>query len=352
MLAIDTEFVRERTFYPQLGLVQISDGRLTGLIDPLALGDLAPVVKLFEAASITKVFHSASEDVETLFHHFGTVPRPILDTQIAAAFCGFRLGVGYQSLVEEVLGTKLHKGETRSNWLARPLSPAQVTYAADDVEPLFRLAQALQDRLRKLHRLKWAREESELLLDVQRFDTDLDRAFERIRGHRQLPRRQLEALRALAAWRETEARRRDLPRNFVVRSSVLLKIAREMPKSTAELSHVEGIGKRSIERYGQTWIDLLHKEESSVGERLPKRPAPVPVQQRREIEKVLRQVVAEAATTLDLPAPLLASRRAIEGLATELARNGLELPPQFNGWRREVFGDQLISKLRSAGGRL
>lgn len=352
MLAVDTEFVRERTFYPRLALIQISDGKLTGLVDPIALKDLAPFIELIESRSIIKVFHSASEDIETLFHHFGTVPRPILDTQVAAAFCGFGLAVGYQALVEEVLGTRLHKGETRSDWLARPLSAAQIAYAADDVEPLYRLAHALQDRLRELDRLDWAREESEMLLDVERFDANLDGALHRIRGRRQLAPRQLEALRRLVAWREEEARRRDIPRNFVVRSNALLKLARDQPDSIEGLGRIEGIGKRSLKRYGDTWMDLLHQARGVPRESLPKRQVPVPLQRRRQVENAVRQVVARVASNLDLPAPLVASRRMIEELATVLVHDHPELPAHFNGWRREVLGDQLMSQLHSVGVRL
>lgn len=352
MLAVDTEFVRERTFFPQLALVQVSDGRLTAAIDPLAINDLAPFVELLESDAITKAFHSASEDIEALYHHLGTVPRPILDTQVAAAFCGFGLGVGYQSLVEEVLGTSLHKGETRSDWLARPLSQAQLRYAAEDVEPLFHLARLLQSRLKTLHRLGWAREESEILLDVRRFDPNLDGAFQRIRGHRQLPPQKLEALRRLAAWREEEARKRDLPRNFVVRSNVLLKLARELPRSMADLGRIEGVGKRSLERYGRTWITLIEGARETPREHLPARPAPVSARRRKEIETELRQAVTLKAEELDLPAPLLASRRMIEELATVMIRDHSRLPSPFNGWRREALGEGLLNKLRAAGVRL
>jgi len=349
MLAVDTEFVRERTFFPQLALVQVSDGRLTALIDPLALEDLAPFIELIEAEAITKVFHSASEDIETIFHHLGTVPRPIFDTQVAAAFCGLGLGVGYQSLVEEVLGTKLHKAETRSDWLARPLSQAQLRYAADDVEPLFHLARLLQDRLKALHRLEWAREESELLLDVHRFDPNLEEAFQRIRGHRQLPPQKLEALRRLAAWREEEARKRDLPRNFVVRSNVLLRLARELPKSLEDIARIDGVGKRTLGRYGRTWLSLIEEARGTPREHFPEHPAPVSARRRKALEDELRQAVTEAAKELDLPAPLLASRRAIEELATVMIRDHARLPSHLSGWRREVLGERLLSQLRAAG---
>src|SRR5688572_15636970 len=168
-VGIDSEFVRERTFYPRLGLLQVSDGQRSSLVDPVALEDLEPLRQVLADPTIVKVAHSPSEDMEVLFHRFGEFPTPLFDTQAAAALAGLESAMSYQRLVRELLGVELTKGETRTDWLRRPLSPAQVEYAAQDVELLLPLYERLRPRLEENGRLPWLLEEAHRLREATRF---------------------------------------------------------------------------------------------------------------------------------------------------------------------------------------
>ncbi|HEV7516781.1 MAG TPA: ribonuclease D, partial [Thermoanaerobaculia bacterium] len=182
-LALDTEFVRERTFFPRLGLVQVSDGHAAYLVDPLAIADLAPLAATLRAPGTIKVLHSASEDLEVFQRSLSAVPEPLFDTQIGAALAGVGASLGYQKLVATVLGVELGKGETRTDWLARPLSPAQRSYAAEDVAYLLPVYERLRAELLRLGRFDWALADSAALLaGLTRLDEDPESAYLRIRG--------------------------------------------------------------------------------------------------------------------------------------------------------------------------
>ena len=230
MLGLDTEFVRTNTFYHRLGLIQVSDGRASWLVDPLAARDLSPLAEVFRSPGV-KVLHSASEDIEVFYRALGVLPAPLFDTQIAGAFAGKGAFLSYQKLVAACLGVELAKEETRTDWMARPLSAGQLAYAAEDVAfliPALRAARGASSTA--LGRLAWVFEDSAALLDTARFQEDDETAYLRIKGAGRLDRRQLGALQTLAAWREQEARRRDLPRNFVLKEGLLLDLATRRPK--------------------------------------------------------------------------------------------------------------------------
>jgi len=255
-LALDTEFVRERTFFPRLGLVQVADGEAIYLLDPLAVRDLSPLVDVFHAAGTLKVLHSASEDVEVFHRAVGAVPAPLFDTQVAAGLAGIGTSLGYQRLVAALLAIELPKGETRTDWLARPLSPAQVWYAAEDVACLLPLYERLRRELADLGRLDWALADSAALLDTSRLDGDPELAYRRLRGAGRCNRRQLGVVRALAAWRDREARRRDLPRGFLLRDEALLTLATRQPATIEELRRIPGLrsrGGRPARRRRASW---------------------------------------------------------------------------------------------------
>ena len=352
VLGVDTEFVRERTFFPRLGLVQVMDAEGCALVDPIAIDDLSPLAEALSDATLIKVAHSPSEDYEALYHELGVFPRPLFDTQAAAALAGHGHSLGYQSLVESLLGVELEKGETRTNWCKRPLSDAQLHYAAQDVVHLLPLYTKLGEELAGADRLAWVFEESERLADVDRFLPDPEEAVWRLGGIGRLNRRQLAAARKLASWREREARRRDLPRGFVLRDASLLELARRLPVKPRELGKIRDLHPRQIEREGDLLLGLIQEARELPPHELPEPPPSLP--RSEEISAVLDEVLEVVRTTaerLGIPAPSLASRREVKelALAVHTSGNGGPPPPPFDGWRWEVLReplDPLLDRLR------
>jgi ribonuclease D len=350
-VALDTEFVRERTFFPRLGLVQVADGRAAYLVDPLAVQDLSPLVRLLGAAGTVKVLHSASEDIEVLFRSFGTVPSPLFDTQVASCLAGLGASLSYQRLVAELLGVALTKNETRTNWLARPLSPAQAAYAAEDVAWLLPVYHRLHEQLAGAERLEWALEDSAALLDTGRFAPDPESAYLRLKGAGRLAPRQLAVLRELAAWRDREARRRDLPRGFILRDEPLLALALRQPATAEELRQVPGLENGQAVRDGAAWLELIRQAAALPAGALPEPPWRLPPSAAaREVERRLRELVRERAAGLALPPEALASRRTLDSLLRSALTPGAEprLPRELAGWRRGVVGDDLLREVATA----
>jgi ribonuclease D len=350
-VALDTEFVRERTFFPRLGLIQVADGEASYLVDPLAISDLAPLADLCRAGATVKVVHSASEDVEVLHRALGVVPAPLFDTQVAAGIAGVGLCLGYQRLVLALLGVELAKGETRTDWLARPLSAAQMAYAAEDVAFLLPLYERLRGELALLGRLEWAAQDSAAVLDVTRLEVPPEAAYRRLRGAGRLNRRQLGVLRALAAWREIEARRRDLPRGFVLRDEPLLQMASRVPVTAEELRRVPALDVQQAARSGGQWLELIRAALSQDPAELPvvawRPPNSAAV---RDLEGRLREVVRQRAAALALPPELLAPRRALDAvLRSTLADGAPRLPRELEGWRRAVVGEELLQAAAATG---
>ena len=346
VLGLDTEFVRTRTFYHRLGLVQVGDGRSAWLIDAVAVADLAPLAPVLSSPGL-KVLHSASEDMEVFHRSVGTLPSPLFDTQVAAALAGHGAALSFQKLVAATLGIELHKAETRTDWTARPLSPAQLAYAAEDVAYLLPVYEQLRQRLEELGRFEWALEDSAALLDVSRLDEEPETAYLRVRGAGRLKPRQLAALKLLAAWREREARKRDLPRGFVLRDELMLELARRRPATPAEVKQVPGYEARQAARHGQAWLALL---EAAAG--LPEAELPAalsraqPSKAAQALERRLRDRVHARAAELDLPAEVLVSRRMLGALLSlTLGKSEPRLPRELAGWRRAEIGEALLAEI-------
>lgn len=349
VLAIDTEFVRERTFFPRLGLIQVSDGERATLIDPLAVGDLSPLSEVLDAPETLKVIHSASQDLEIFFRALGRFPQPILDTQEAAALAGVGAGLGFGRLVAERLGVELAKGETRTDWMKRPLTEAQLAYAAADVVYLLPLYESLRAELEAQGRWEWALEDSAALLEAT-FDEDPEEAYRRIKGAGRFERRGLAAVHALAAWREREARRRDLPRNMVLKEELLLELAKRQPKEPAELAKIPGAHPGLIARDGERWLAILREVAALPESALPplverKKPAPAV----DALEEKLRQRVRERAAEIGIAPEVLASRRPLAALSRSAESvEPPHLPRELEGWRRAVIGEELLALARGA----
>ena len=347
-LGLDTEFVRTNTFYHRLGLIQVFDGSAAWLVDPLAARDLAPLTEVFRSPGV-KVLHSASEDIEVFYRALGVLPEPLFDTQIAGALAGAGAFLSYQKLVAACLGVELAKEETRTDWLARPLSPGQLAYAAEDVAYLVPLYERLTADLEALGRLEWVLEDSAALLDTSRFQEDDESAYLRIKGAGRLDRRQLAALQTLSSWREKEARRRDLPRNFVLKEGLLLDLAVRRPKEERDLNRLPSFDARQAARDGATWLQLLEQAGERPESELPPRITGKPFSPAaRAVEARLRDKVRERAAELNVPPEILAPRRALEALLRlNLGRPDPRLPRELEGWRRRAIGEDLLREARS-----
>jgi ribonuclease D len=285
--------------------------------------------------------------MEVLYHRFGEFPSPLFDTQAAAALIGLEAAMSYQRLVRELLAVELTKGETRTDWLRRPLSPAQVEYAAQDVELLLPLYGHLRPRLEETGRLSWLLDESSRLQEPARFLPPPEEAYLRLGGLGGLDRRQLAALRLLAAWRERQARERDLPRNFVLKESALVTVARRLPQRLADLADVPDLPPKQVDRYGETLLRLVREARQLGAEELPPaRPRGARDERGREVIDRLQEAVRLRAEALGVAPPMLASRRELKQL---LACPPEALPPPWlAGWRWEQLAGDLAPVLADA----
>jgi ribonuclease D len=338
VMGIDTEFVRERTWRADLGLVQLSDGKRVWLVDPLKTGSLQPLSTLLEDPSTVKILHAPSEDLGVLLYTTHAGPEPLFDTQIACAMLGQSLQMGYHKTVEWLLNITVDKGETRSNWCKRPLRPAQLHYAALDVCLLPTMHRQLSGRLEALGRLSWLAEDSDRLLRKARTPVDPEQSWRRINGHGRLDGASLAILQSLATWRDKEAERRNLARGFVIKDIALLTIAKQQPNSLDALSELDIWHPKAIERHGNTVISAIDKvlQQGLIATQ----PATLKPEHRRLMAD-MRHLVQERATELSVDPALLASKRELESLI--LLPEGEPLSGRFLGWRKEIVTDGLLA---------
>ncbi len=341
VIGLDTEFMRTDTFYARLALVQANIGGRTAVIDAPALnGHIALAARLADARNVC-VMHSASEDIEALSAILPSGPATLFDTQIAAAMTGFGPGLSYQKLVAALLGVDLPKGETRSDWLRRPLSPAQLDYAAQDVEHLPRIHALLAAKLAELGREEWLAEDCRRLVDkVCRAEPDAQpqRAYPRASDW---PREQQALLRKILRWRESKARALDKPRSWILDDARILDLAAHPPQDSADLfERCKGLrALRGPQR--EELLGMLHTplaaDELDVA---PIPPSPSPAD--RRLLTALRETVAGIAQSLNLPDGLLCPRRHLEALIAERA-----WPIALDGWRKPLLHDALMARIGS-----
>ncbi len=330
-LGIDTEFVRERTFFPRPGLVQVSEGQNVWLLDATLLPDMPPLASTLENTAQTKVLHSVGEDLEIFDLLTGTLPDPLFDTQIAAALLGYPLQCSYEQLVAETLGVELAGGKARSNWCKRPLARDLLVYAAQDVVWLPRLHAHLAERLEQAGRLDWLEEDCARLVRKAR-DGNGRRPLIRVKGAGRLPDAALARLDRLAEWREEIARRRDLPRSFVIRDDDLLRLA-ECNNASRLQSALQSLPHPVQRRYGDDLKALLSANGDSDFQR-PAELIPLDNEQRDWIRQA-QQSVGELARELGIEAAMIASKREL----TRLARG--ERPSWLQGWRGPLLQGRL-----------
>ncbi len=343
-IALDTEFMRERTYHPRLCLVQLATGTDCVLVDPLAGLDLAPLNALLQDRAKLKILHAARQDLEVLLLTGGQVPGPVFDTQVAAALLGLPAQVGYADLVARQLGHSIDKGQTRTDWSRRPLTDAQLAYAADDVRHLLTLHSELHHALAERGRAGWVLEETAAYEDPRLYRTDPASAWKRLKGLNRLQPRQQAAARALAEWRERRAVEADKPRGWILSDAALHALALAAPASLPALEQVEGLAPGLVRRRGEELLALLDAANDAAESIPALEPPRRPTSEEQALAAVLLQRVREQAATLGIDAEVLATRREVEAIA--YGSVSLEDSPLLRGWRAEALGETLRAAMR------
>ncbi len=345
-VALDTEFMRSDTYFAELGLIQLNVDSKLLLVDPLVPGMAEELAPIMTSPDVVKLLHSGSEDLQILHQYLGSKVGPIFDTQIAAAFCGFGFSTSYRSLVEQICEVQLAKGQTRSDWLQRPLAAAQLNYAAEDVAYLPALFDELNTRLRGSDKLGWVEAECAGLAEEAISAVDPEQAYKRISRAWQLPAKNLFALQRLAQWREYTAIERNRPRNWVLKDRQLWSLAEKLPAQAAELSAVGELSAAQKRRYGETLLELIESVLNADTSAYPQAIAEPPGKSYAEIGKQLRALVLACADELQVAPEMLARKKDLEYLMQTHASSGsAQLPPSLNGWRQQLLGERLRERV-------
>ncbi|SIS71646.1 ribonuclease D [Insolitispirillum peregrinum] len=339
-ITVDTEFMREKTFWPQLCLVQVGGPSEACAIDPLADGiDLAPLFTLMRDQRTLKVFHAARQDLEIFYNLMGDFPQPLFDTQVAAMVCGFGDSVGYETLATKLAKAHIDKSMRFTDWARRPLTDKQIRYALSDVTHLRVVYEKLSRRLEKSSRAHWLNEEMALLTSVDNYRVDPDEAWRRLKTRTKTPRF-LATVKELAAWREIEAQTRDIPRQRILRDEMLLEIAAHAPTTVDALERTRGFSKGQAEgKIGKAILDAVERGKSMPDAELPDPP------ERKELPQgigpicdLLKVLLKMRCEENDVAQKLVASSDDLEQIALDDEADVLAL----KGWRREIFGKDAI----------
>lgn len=350
ILGIDTEFIRVDTFHPRPALIQVSNGEQCWLVDVLGIRDFSPLSEVIVAPHILKIVHAAGEDLDVFDRLLGTLPQPLFDTQIGAAFCGHGASIGYSRLVQAVLDVELSKDQCRSDWLARPLTEEQQHYASLDVLYLPALYTHLKNALDRQLRTQWADEEN--LRQIARYREQRDASYnmERINNAWRLDENERKRLWHLVLGRDALAREHNKSRNHIAKDFALFEMARRPPRHVAELANMEGFRSSGIRQFGTHLIQLAQ----DVPQDLVYPPLADPLSKvENEHLKKLRAVTEQIATSHQLPPELLVRKMELEQLVRQyfLQRDpaGIIMPERFTGWRQQVIGQPLHDEIRSWG---
>ncbi len=340
VLAIDTEFIRENTYYPILCLVQIASENFTAIIDPLSDINMNPIWKILSNKSILKVFHAGRQDIEIFFNLTGKIPKPIFDTQIAAMFCGLGDQVGYNMLVYKFLGITINKESQFTNWLQRPLTKSQLTYALSDVSHLIKVFPLLKKNIKDSSREKWVEKETEYLSNKRTYIINPKEVWQKIKI-KNLNRETLNVLKYLAEWREIECKKRNIPRNRLIRDEVLVSLSQLKPMNKILIKNIRGIPKTISNKDLNKILEVIKLTQSIDPKKWPKLPK---YSKKSNVDK----------GSLDLLKLLLLNCSQESGLAEKLIADTDDLRSILNGqnddlkiytgWRNEIFG-KLVNSL-------
>ncbi len=348
-LALDTEFIREDTYFAKPCLIQVAVPGITACVDTLALPDPGPLLARLLDPEVTKVLHASHQDMEIFYHLCdGRLPAPVFDTQLAAPLVGLAGQASYASLVSEVLGVSLDKAHARTDWSRRPLSPEQIDYAADDVRWLGPLFLELRRRLVALDRLEWLEEDCAAISDPARYANPPGDAWKRIRGAVQFNGSQHQMLRALAAWRETRARNENRPRGWLLRDDALLDLARLLPSSQAELEAIRTLPPKTAARHGPALLDLAREARTGAADdgATPPDTERLSDEEKKTLKRLGERVRRKAAE-LSIDPAAIAARRDLLALL-----HGDPAAALLRGWRRGVVGEELLTLLPPSDARV
>ena len=338
-VAIDTEFLRERTYSPILCLIQIQGDGFAACIDPLAIDDLSPLGELLANDAVVKIFHSCRQDLEAFDTRTETRAANLYDTQLAAAFCGYGGQASYAALVETMCAVHLPKSHTRTDWSRRPLSAAQLQYAMDDVKYLPDLREKLDARLCELGRVEWHREECEAAIDPRHYQFNPDDAWQKLKGADGMNARMRAAAKGLAAWREKKARHSNRPRTWILSNQALLQICRDRPKTAAQLADIDNITPGIVRHSGRQILAAIAAANAFYDTRTDDtaRPKNLTPAQRKRVGEIM-QWLDQRATDAGINRALITNRREV----VNFVRGDKDLP-LFNGWRGEVAGKDILA---------
>ncbi|MGI9211203.1 MAG: ribonuclease D [Methylococcaceae bacterium] len=342
-LALDTEFLRDKTYFPRFCLLQIaSENQQVACIDPLSLPTLEPLEALLYDARILKVFHAGRQDLEIFYHLWGKLPGPVFDTQIAAPLLGMAEQISYAGLVSTVLGVNLSKSHTRTDWSLRPLSESQIRYAADDVIYLATAYLKLRDKLQHLGRHEWLQPEFDLLMQPSLYENSPEHAWQKVSGVAQLKDGAMLIIRSLAAWRECQAREENVPRNWIIKDELLINLARIKPSSMDDFRLIRGLDERLLKRHGETILRLIQQPPStgSISETKNRGTRKTPSQE--AVLDLLSAVVRLNAEQHAMSPSMLASRKDLEQFLDTPEDSKL-----LDGWRKAMIGEELMAVIHS-----
>lgn len=335
-ITVDTEFLREKTYFPKLCLIQIAGALDAAIIDPLAEGiDLAPVFALLADKNLTKVFHAARQDIEIFYMLSGKMPTPIFDTQVAAAVCGYGESVGYEALVNQIVGAEIDKSSRFTDWSARPLTEKQLAYALSDVTHLRTIYDDLKIKIEAMGRETWINEEHASLTDPKIYEMNPDDAWMRLKLGNLRPKN-LAALRELARWREIEARETNVPRGRIIKDEVLIELAHILPRKEADLARIRSIGSGMGKTKVATILSSIEKVLA-----MPASDYPQLKKHPRRSENIvsalamLQLLLKISADQHKIAAPMIAHKDDLEAIAL-----GSDETPALSGWRFDIFGRQ------------
>ncbi|MDT8384001.1 MAG: ribonuclease D [Gammaproteobacteria bacterium] len=340
VLALDTEFLREKTYYAQLCLLQVAAEGVIACVDPLAL-DLDPLLDIIYDPSVVKVMHSARQDMEIFYDLRGDVPRPLFDSQIAATLMGFGEQVGYANLVQQMLGVNLDKMATRTDWSQRPLDAEQVSYAADDVRYLFAVYHQQVEELGSKGRLQWLQKDFDEMSDLATYAPAAENLWKRVRGAQKLSSAQLAVLRGLAIWREARAQASNRPRRWIFKDEVMVDLARRSPQQIEDMAKIRGIEERDLKRHGEALLKVIAEARATDPASWPTRPKSQRLAPEQDaVVDLLLAVLRLRGNEHDVSPALLASRKQLEALVV-----GDEESLLLHGWRAVLVGNELQAVL-------
>lgn len=343
-LALDTEFLREKTYYPKFCLLQIATPDWVVCVDPLALPKLDRLFEAIYNPAITKVFHSCHQDLEIFFQLTGKVPGPIFDTQVAAPLLGYQDNPGYAMLVSSLLNINLNKAHTRADWSKRPLTQAEIQYAADDVIYLCKIYQIMLEKLNALGRTVWLQNDFKELENPNNYQVEPQKAWLKIRGKNKLTAKQLSIVQTLAEWREATAQAENRPKTWLMRDDIIFDIAKLQPETVSDLSAIRGISERTVQRYGKRLCDLVISAKNT--DPIPlhdKEKSKKKSQQQEAILDILTALVRIRAEENALNPTILATRKDLEALLFNEEEDGSAL---LHGWRYAMAGKELVGLLK------